>query len=131
MWMTLLGVKILKMRKSMRVILRNTMMRVEAPLLMPPVTAFTSAAMVGTGRGVGVVGGGTGRSSLQKKVTWNMCQQYQFKVVEDDKAYFLVALSYAAAVVRLHHSSHLTLALYHLVLLCATGGDALGKLGTL
>ena len=40
-----------------------------------PVTAFTSAAMVGTGRGVGVVGGGTGRSSLQKIVTWNMCQQ--------------------------------------------------------
>ena len=75
MWMTLVGVKILKMRKSMRVILRNTMMRVEAPLLMPPVTAFTSAAMVGTGRGVGVVGGGTGRSSLQKIVTWNMCQQ--------------------------------------------------------
>ena len=53
MWMTLLGVNILKMRKRTRVMLRNTMMRVEAPLAMPPVTAFTSAAIVGTGLGVG------------------------------------------------------------------------------
>ena len=73
MWMTLLGVKILKMRKRMRVMLRNTMMRVEAPLAMPPVTAFTSAAMVGTGRGVGVVGGGTGRMDHQKNNVWKIC----------------------------------------------------------
>ena len=65
--MTLLGVKILKMRKRTRVMLRNTMIRVEAPLAMPPVTAFTSAAMVGTGLGVGVVGGGTGILVHQKK----------------------------------------------------------------
>ena len=71
MCMTLLGVKILKMRKRIRVMLRNTMIRVEAPLAMPPVTAFTSAAMVGTGRGVGVVGGGTGRQVHQKMVCVN------------------------------------------------------------
>ena len=68
MWMTLLGVKILKMRKRTRVMLRNTMMRVEAPLAIPPVTAFTSAAIVGTGLGVGVVGGGTGGYVHQKIV---------------------------------------------------------------
>ena len=80
--------------------------------------------------------GGGGRRNWKEQPSENsnmeyVSTKYQFKVVEDDKAYFLVALSYAAAVVRLHHSSHLTLALYHLVLLCATGGDALGKLGTL
>ena len=73
MWMTLLGVKILKMRKSTRVMLRNTMMRVEAPLAMPPVTAFTSAAIVGTGLGVGVVGGGTGRMDHQKNSVCKIC----------------------------------------------------------
>ena len=74
MWMTLLGVKTLKMRKRIREMLRNTMIRVEAPLAMPPVTAFTSAAMVGTGRGVGVVGGGTGIQVHQKRA----CERERF-----------------------------------------------------
>ena len=47
--MTLLGVKTRKIRKMTREMTRKMMISVEAPLLIPPVTALTSAAMVGTG----------------------------------------------------------------------------------
>ena len=48
---------------------RKIMMRLEAPLLMPPVTALSSAAMVGGGLGVGVVGGGTIQLLLSAFIT--------------------------------------------------------------
>ena len=48
---------------------RKTMMRLEAPLLMPPVMDLTWAAMVGTGLGVGVVGGGTIQLLLSAFIT--------------------------------------------------------------
>ena len=38
---------------------RRRMMMLEADRCIPVATVFTAAAMVGTGRGVGVVGGGT------------------------------------------------------------------------
>ena len=67
--MTLLGVKTLKMRKRTRVMVRKIMMRLEAPLLMPPVIDLTWASMVGTGLGVGVVGGGTIQLLLSAFIT--------------------------------------------------------------
>ena len=75
MWITLLGVQIQKQRNSSRVTERKAMMMVLAPLLRLPVTAFTAAGMVGTGRGVGVVGGGTIQLLLSAFITvpiWQM-----------------------------------------------------------
>lgn len=58
---TLSGVKILRTKKSMRVIVRKMMMMVEADFEMTVATTFCSAGRVGMGLGVGVVGGGPGQ----------------------------------------------------------------------
>ena len=71
------------MRKRRRVMERKMMMRVEAPLLRPPVTLFTSAAMVGMGRGVGVVGGGTMQLLLSAFITVPIWHSHSITWTED------------------------------------------------
>ena len=52
-----------------RLRLRNRMIRVDADFDIPDVTDFTAGAMVGIGRGVGVVGGGTIHELLSAFIT--------------------------------------------------------------
>ena len=75
MWITLDGSKIRNIRKRISEIDRNMMISVDADLDIPVATVFTAGAMVGTGRGVGVVGGGTMHELLSDFITvpiWQM-----------------------------------------------------------
>ncbi len=62
--MTLLGSIILKMKNNPKVMLRKTMMTVEAVLVTTVATTFCAGGSVGFGLGVGVVGGGTMHADL-------------------------------------------------------------------
>jgi len=75
MWITLDGSNMRNIRNRISVIVRNMMIKVDADFDIPDVTFLTAGAMVGTGLGVGVVGGGTIQEELSDFMTvpiWQM-----------------------------------------------------------
>merc|ERR1719234_2118990 len=58
-----------KTRKRIRVMLRNMMMRVDAVLVRAVIPDSILLSIVGIGRGVGVVGGGTMQELLSAFIT--------------------------------------------------------------